>query len=60
MPSIFFHHYHILWITRKKAAVFEKGNAIRILEWFSIHKDEEYADILESVVKHGREKIALR
>ncbi|MFH1773567.1 MAG: hypothetical protein ABH874_01215 [Methanobacteriota archaeon] len=38
----------------------EKGNALKILEWFKLHKDEEFAKVLESTVKRSREKLALR
>ncbi len=38
----------------------EKGDAGKILDWFKMHKDEEYADILERIVKESREKLNLR
>jgi len=30
----------------------EKGNPAKILEWFKSHRDDEYASILEQVVKN--------
>jgi len=43
-----------------KVSVLEKGDAAKILEWFKKHKDEEYADILEEVVKESRKGFNLR
>jgi hypothetical protein len=44
---------------RKKTVVLEKGNALKILEWFRLHKDEGYANIVERAVKKSREELAL-
>ncbi len=43
-----------------KVSVVEKGNAAKILEWFKKHRDEEYADILDEVVKGSRKRLNLR
>jgi len=43
-----------------KVSIVEKGDAAKILEWFKRHKDEEYADILEGVVKECRKDFNLR
>jgi len=43
-----------------KISVVEKGNASKILKWFKTHKDEEYANLLEEVVKKSREELSLR
>jgi|GEM_PF-3541217 len=42
-----------------KTAIMEKGNIVKILKWFKAHSDEEYADILEEVVKESRNKLSL-
>ena len=44
----------------KKTIVSEKGNALKILEWFKSHKDEEFAEVLEAAVKKGRRELSLR
>ncbi len=41
-------------------SVLEKGNATKILEWFKDHRDDEYAKVLEKVVKESRKKLTLR
>jgi len=43
-----------------KISVMEKGDAAKILEWFKEHKDKEFADILEGVVKESRKELSLR
>ncbi len=50
----------IKFIVMTKALILEKGDVKRILEWFKLHKDEEYADILEGAVKEHREEFTLR
>ena len=45
----------IKFIIMTKALILE-----RILEWFKLHKDEEYADILEEIVREHREEFTLR
>ncbi len=43
-----------------KVSILEKGNAAKLLEWFKAIKDEEYADILERVLKESRKNLTLR
>ena len=43
-----------------KISIIEKGDAARILGWFKEHKDEEFADVLEEVVKESRKELSLR
>lgn len=43
----------------KKTVVSEKGNALKLLEWFKSHKDEEFAKVLEGAVKKSRKELSL-
>lgn len=43
-----------------KITIVERGDAKKVLEWFKFHKDEEYAAILEEIVKDSRDELTLR